>query len=263
VAGPSRTAAAENIAEPGRVGGHLGPGQSASAVANGAEASTSLAPDMAGNGELHQMAAMPLDYGIEHQMAAPTSAASAAGGQMAEASRDRVPLRDLLEEKGIALQSYAPGQYNNLHCPQCLGGSSKERSFSINISPDSQDAAWKCHRGGCGFTGAVSTAHDRNRGRTGLEVSLQFAQPYWLHLAIFFLLFALLATLVTPMHDRSSLLVLLQNFTLSDFWSGARHEHVVAFWGAEPAWSLCRGQQSSREAGRAARKAAAQPAAPN
>ena len=69
----------------------------------------------------------------------------------------RAPLRDLLQERKIVLRSYAAGQQNALKCPQCLGGSTKELSFSINIDNDGTTAAWKCHRGKCGFEGGVNS----------------------------------------------------------------------------------------------------------
>ena len=88
--------------------------------------------------------------GMDHSAAA-REPADAAGGS-------RAPLRDVLLDRNIVLRSYAAGQHNGLMCPQCQGGSTKEASFSINIEKDGSTAAWKCHRGTCGFEGGVSAS---------------------------------------------------------------------------------------------------------
>ena len=51
-------------------------------------------------------------------------AMSAAGPPAAGASplAGAAPLRDLLQERGIVLRNYRPGQYTHLDCPQCHGG---------------------------------------------------------------------------------------------------------------------------------------------
>ena len=80
--------------------------------------------------------------------------------------RARLTLRDLLAERNIVLRSYSPGQQNHLPCPQCQGGDSKEKQFSILISDDGNSASWRCFRGSCGFSGGVSTA-EPGRSRSG------------------------------------------------------------------------------------------------
>ena len=64
-------------------------------------------------------------------------------------------IRDLLETQKITLQEYAPGQKPKILCPQCHGGSQHEASLAVNISVDSQSAAWLCHRATCGWQGAI------------------------------------------------------------------------------------------------------------
>ena len=64
-------------------------------------------------------------------------------------------IRDLLETQKIMLQEYAPGQKPKTRCPRCHGGSQHEDSLAVNISVDSQSAAWKCHRATCGWEGGI------------------------------------------------------------------------------------------------------------
>ncbi|CAN1226461.1 Twinkle homolog protein, chloroplastic/mitochondrial [Linum grandiflorum] len=64
-------------------------------------------------------------------------------------------LRQRLADSGIEMDIIAPGQYNGLYCPKCEGGDSREKSFSIVISPDGGGATWICHRGKCGWTGGT------------------------------------------------------------------------------------------------------------
>ncbi len=64
-------------------------------------------------------------------------------------------IRDLLETQKITLQEYAPGQKPKTRCPRCHGGSQHEDSLAVNISVDSQSAAWKCHRATCGWEGGI------------------------------------------------------------------------------------------------------------
>lgn len=64
-------------------------------------------------------------------------------------------IRDLLETQKITLHEYAPGQKPKVLCPRCLGGSQHEASLAVNISVDSQSAAWLCHRATCGWQGAI------------------------------------------------------------------------------------------------------------
>lgn len=63
-------------------------------------------------------------------------------------------LRDLLQEEGITAQQYFPGQHR-LHCNRCNGGSTGEKSLSLNIDPSGRVAKWVCHRATCGWQGAV------------------------------------------------------------------------------------------------------------
>ncbi len=74
-------------------------------------------------------------------------------------------IRDLLETQKIVLQEYAPGQKPKTRCPQCHGGSQHEASLAVNISVDSQSAAWKRHRATCGWEGGI----DQKAGGLQLE----------------------------------------------------------------------------------------------
>lgn len=102
-------------------------------------------------------------------------------------------LVDLLAEEGIRPKSYAPGHTEKLICPRCGGGRSREQSLSLTIDDDAMGAAWKCHRGHCGWShgGRIASA-DRRRGPLPSEVSRpiqkpvahspeQQARPQWLY----------------------------------------------------------------------------------
>lgn len=58
---------------------------------------------------------------------------------------------DLLSERNIRLKSVRPGRNEHILCPQCEGGSSREKSLSVTIDDDGQGATWICHRGSCGW----------------------------------------------------------------------------------------------------------------
>lgn len=66
------------------------------------------------------------------------------------------PLRDLLQERGIVLRNYSPGQYTHLSCPQCQGGNNNDHDLTVNITTDGQSAQWLCFRASCGFKGGVT-----------------------------------------------------------------------------------------------------------
>ncbi|PIA64429.1 hypothetical protein AQUCO_00100126v1 [Aquilegia coerulea] len=64
-------------------------------------------------------------------------------------------LKKKLEAQGIMCDSCRIGVYNRLKCPQCESGDSRERSFSLYITPDADLAMWQCFRGKCGWRGHV------------------------------------------------------------------------------------------------------------
>lgn len=45
----------------------------------------------------------------------------------------------------------SPGQSVKVLCPRCGGGRTHEQSLSLTIDQDGSGAAWRCHRGGCGW----------------------------------------------------------------------------------------------------------------
>ncbi|XP_068657059.1 twinkle homolog protein, chloroplastic/mitochondrial-like isoform X2 [Aristolochia californica] len=65
-------------------------------------------------------------------------------------------LKKRLEAEGISCGTCKPGQYGSMLCPQCAGGDSKERSFSLFIREDGNLAMWSCFRAKCGWKGSVS-----------------------------------------------------------------------------------------------------------
>lgn len=64
-------------------------------------------------------------------------------------------LKKKLEGIGIDSSTCKIGEYNRLICPECDGGDSMERSFSLYITPDANLAMWQCYRGKCGWRGHV------------------------------------------------------------------------------------------------------------
>ncbi|KAF2317934.1 hypothetical protein GH714_041257 [Hevea brasiliensis] len=71
-------------------------------------------------------------------------------------------LRRKLEELGIEMDTFTPGQHNHLICPMCNGGDSEEKSFSLFISPDGSGASWTCFRAKCGWSGGTRPFAGRN-----------------------------------------------------------------------------------------------------
>ncbi|KAI7742292.1 hypothetical protein M8C21_027698 [Ambrosia artemisiifolia] len=69
-------------------------------------------------------------------------------------------LKSKLEKIGIACEHSGPGQTNNLLCPMCKGGDSKEKSFSLLIAEDGNAAVWNCFRAKCGWTGSTRGSAD-------------------------------------------------------------------------------------------------------
>eukprot|EP00268_Persea_americana_P015776 TRINITY_DN17418_c0_g1_i1.p1 TRINITY_DN17418_c0_g1~~TRINITY_DN17418_c0_g1_i1.p1 ORF type:complete len:692 (-),score=109.74 TRINITY_DN17418_c0_g1_i1:429-2504(-) len=79
-------------------------------------------------------------------------------------------LKMKLEKAGIACGSCKPGQYSRMLCPQCGGGESRERSFSIFIREDGELAMWSCFRAKCGWRGHMRASVD-GKGYSSLEKS--------------------------------------------------------------------------------------------
>ncbi|KAM7276644.1 hypothetical protein ACFE04_018510 [Oxalis oulophora] len=65
-------------------------------------------------------------------------------------------LEKKLVDLGFEMDHFEAKQYNNLVCPTCNGGDSKEKSLSLRISEDGRSAEWICHRGKCGWKGGTS-----------------------------------------------------------------------------------------------------------
>ncbi len=76
-------------------------------------------------------------------------------------------IRDVLAENDIVLPVYTSGQHRSL-CPQCSGGTTREKSLSIDISPSSRQAKWLCHRAKCGWKGQLDLDARQTKG-TGMS----------------------------------------------------------------------------------------------
>lgn len=70
-------------------------------------------------------------------------------------------LPGLLSDARISgMKSLRPRHTEKLTCPQCGGGSDREKSLSVTIDDDGEGATWQCHRGKCGWKGG---------GRVGID----------------------------------------------------------------------------------------------
>lgn len=81
------------------------------------------------------------------------------GGNPERAAGAPVPVRDLLQELGIALPKYSAGSQRT-SCPKCLGGNSREKSLAVTIKPNGEGFVYNCFRATCGFKGG----HDAKTG---------------------------------------------------------------------------------------------------
>ncbi|KAF9589812.1 hypothetical protein IFM89_028747 [Coptis chinensis] len=64
-------------------------------------------------------------------------------------------LKKKLEAAGIDCDTCMVGEYNRLICPECDGGDTREKSFSLFIAQDVNLAMWQCFRAKCGWRGHV------------------------------------------------------------------------------------------------------------
>lgn len=60
-------------------------------------------------------------------------------------------LAGLLADRSIKLRSLRPGHTEQVLCPKCGGGKTREKSLTCTIDQDGAGVVWKCHRGGCGW----------------------------------------------------------------------------------------------------------------
>eukprot|EP00210_Caulerpa_lentillifera_P007947 g7586.t1 len=65
-------------------------------------------------------------------------------------------LKEKLNEEGIILPRYKPGEYRIL-CPKCDGGSTGEISLSVTIDESNQCALFNCFRAKCAWHGRINT----------------------------------------------------------------------------------------------------------
>lgn len=71
-------------------------------------------------------------------------------------------LSDILADRKIRLKSQRPGHTEQVVCPKCEGGRSRESSLTVTIDGDGLGAVMVCHRGSCGWTdGARVSGADR------------------------------------------------------------------------------------------------------
>ncbi|MHB1310528.1 MAG: toprim domain-containing protein [Gemmatimonadaceae bacterium] len=59
----------------------------------------------------------------------------------------------ILADANIRLRRQTPAHTEQVICPTCGGGSSREPSLTVTIDRDGAGATWLCHRGSCGWKG--------------------------------------------------------------------------------------------------------------
>jgi twinkle protein len=67
----------------------------------------------------------------------------------------------LLADHNIRVKHLTRGHTEQIVCPSCGGGRTREKSLSVTIDQDGDGAAMKCHRGSCGWTEGVRVRPDR------------------------------------------------------------------------------------------------------
>jgi twinkle protein len=73
-------------------------------------------------------------------------------------------LPGLLADHDIRLKRLTPGHSEKIRCPKCQGGRTHEMSLSVTVDDDGEGAAWRCHRGKCGWTGGKRVRLDGGNG---------------------------------------------------------------------------------------------------
>src|SRR5262249_18047704 len=73
--------------------------------------------------------------------------------------------QELLENNGIQLKSYAPGDYSST-CPGCSAKRSKvhQKTECLSVKIDARGATWYCHHCGLSGPGKGQTNNGRVRG---------------------------------------------------------------------------------------------------
>jgi putative DNA primase/helicase len=68
-------------------------------------------------------------------------------------------IRARLEDRGICLQHYQPGE-QRAPCPKCRRG---KRDNALAVKIDDRGATWLCHRAGCNWSGAAREGYRTER----------------------------------------------------------------------------------------------------
>lgn len=87
-------------------------------------------------------------------------------------------LADMLFSHGVRPKYWGPGHTEQIRCPKCEGGSTKETSLTITIDQDNGGAVWHCHRGNCGFSGGERLLSAEHKSRFPHERSIKTPQPH-------------------------------------------------------------------------------------
>lgn len=86
---------------------------------------------------------------------------------------DPQSLPEFLLDAGIRVKRYSPGHTEQIRCPKCEGGKTREVSLSVTIDADGNGAVWNCHRGSCGWQDGVRTV----RGAPAHEAPRAIQKP--------------------------------------------------------------------------------------
>lgn len=83
---------------------------------------------------------------------------------------DADSLSGILSDAGIRLKSQVAGRKEQIICPRCNGGKTRETSLSVKVDDDGRGAVWNCKRGTCGWTGS-------GRAQDALAPAIRRAEP--------------------------------------------------------------------------------------
>jgi len=73
-------------------------------------------------------------------------------------------LPELLAERRVKLASQRPGHTEQVICPKCEGGRTREKSLSVTLDADGLGVVMQCHRGSCGYQDGARVASNRVQG---------------------------------------------------------------------------------------------------
>ena len=118
--------------------------------------------DVAASAPSHTQPASPvLPDGVQQQQQQQHLAVQQSGRLRAAPGGVGETIRELLQANNVFLREYTAGRHRTT-CPKCSGGSTFEKSLSVLIDENGQQASCKCHRATCGWTWGSTLGETRN-----------------------------------------------------------------------------------------------------